>query len=475
MNTVRRIAKNTTVMLASQIVTYIFGFLYIIYAARYLGVEGYGILSFGLSFASIASIFLDLGLSTLLVREIARDKSILNKYLENSTVIKIFLAIMVLLISVIIVYFLNYSKEVIEVVFFASLFYIFSSFSGLFYSVFQAHEKMEYPSIGYALNSILLLAGTLYAISHNFDVLGFAFIFFIASLITFVYSILVCGWKFVFPKIHVNKTFCKFLIKEALPLSFTIIFAMIAFRIDTVILSLIKGNDAVGLYNAAYRLMEVLIFIPSVFTTSIFPVFSKYHVSSKESLKMSFKMSFKYLNLLGFPIAVGVTLLADKIILLIYGSAFAPSILILKILIWTLPIIFLTYTFGILMVSINKQDLYMKIVLVTMVFNIVMNILFIPGFSYIGASVITIFTELISFIMFYYYLSKFICKVSIHGAIIKPAIASLIMGLFIAIFDVNLFIIIPLAIIVYIVSLLILKTFSDEDMNIFRQITSIGK
>ena len=190
---------------------------------------------------------------------------------------------------------------------------------------------------------------------------------------------------------------------------------------------------------------------------------------------MSFKMSFKYLNLLGFPIAVGVTLLADKIILLIYGSEFAPSILILRILIWTIPIIFLTYTFGILMVSINKQNLYLKIVLVSMVFNIVMNVIFVPEFSYIGASVITILTELISFVLFFYYLSKFICKVSIHSVLIKPAIASVIMGLFISIFDINLFLIIPLAAIVYIVSLFILKTFSDEDMNIFRQITSMGK
>lgn len=190
---------------------------------------------------------------------------------------------------------------------------------------------------------------------------------------------------------------------------------------------------------------------------------------------MSYKMSFKYLNLLGFPIAVGVTLLADKIILLIYGSEFAPSILILRILIWTIPVIFLTYTFGILMVSINKQNLYMKIVLVTMVFNIVMNIIFIPGFSYIGASVITILTELISFVIFYYYLSKFICKVQIHSAIIKPAIASVVMGLFIVIFDTNLFLIIPLATLVYIISLLVLKTFSDEDLSIFRQITNMGK
>ena len=81
MNTVQTIAKNTGVLLVSQIASYIIGFFYIMYTARYLGTAGFGILSFALAFTGIFGVFSDLGLSTLTVREVARDKSLASKNL----------------------------------------------------------------------------------------------------------------------------------------------------------------------------------------------------------------------------------------------------------------------------------------------------------------------------------------------------------------------------------------------------------
>ena len=83
MNTVQRIAKNTGVLLVSQIASYIIGFFFIMYTARYLGAEGFGILSFALAFTAIFAVFSDLGYNTLLIREVARDKSLTGKYLGN--------------------------------------------------------------------------------------------------------------------------------------------------------------------------------------------------------------------------------------------------------------------------------------------------------------------------------------------------------------------------------------------------------
>jgi O-antigen/teichoic acid export membrane protein len=91
MNTVQRIAKNTGVLLASQIASYILGLFFIMYTARYLGAEGLGILSFALAFTGIFGVFADLGLSTLTIREVARDKSLAGKYLGNVAVMKVIL------------------------------------------------------------------------------------------------------------------------------------------------------------------------------------------------------------------------------------------------------------------------------------------------------------------------------------------------------------------------------------------------
>ena len=93
MDTITRIAKNTTVLFLSQIISYALGIFLSLYIARYLGANGYGILSFALAFSGIFSILADLGLSTLTVREVSRDKSLATKYLGNVLLIKIIFVI----------------------------------------------------------------------------------------------------------------------------------------------------------------------------------------------------------------------------------------------------------------------------------------------------------------------------------------------------------------------------------------------
>ena len=83
MNTVQRIAKNTGVLLASQIVSYAIGFFFVMYTARYLGAGGFGVLSFALAFTGIFGVFADLGLRQLTVREVGRDKGLAGKYPWN--------------------------------------------------------------------------------------------------------------------------------------------------------------------------------------------------------------------------------------------------------------------------------------------------------------------------------------------------------------------------------------------------------
>ena len=474
MNTVQRIAKNTGVLLVSQIASCIIGFFFIMYTARYLGAAGFGILSFALAFTAIFGAFSDLGLSTLAVREVARDKSLARKYLGNIAVMKVFLVIFTFGLIALTINLLGYPEQTIKVVYLVALSVIFASFSRMFYSIFQAFEKMEYQSLGQILSSALLLTGALFAISREVSVVGFASIYFLVSAVVLGYSFVVCVWKFVLPKIEFDWRFLKPTIKEALPFFLLAVVDIIAFKIDIVMLSLMKGDEAVGWYSAAYRLLEVLIFIPATFTSSIYPVLSNFYVSSEESLKLAYQKSFKYLSIIGWPIAVGTTILAAEIILLIYQGGFANSIIALQILIWTVPIIFSSYIFGTMFASINRQFLALKLSFLCMVLNIVLNIILIPRYSFVGAAIATVITALLVLMLFYHFLSKFGYKISIHKYIAKPAMASAIMGLFILCFvEMNLFLLICSSILIYFGLLILLKTFSKEDLNLFKQIINI--
>lgn len=146
MNTVQRIAKNTGMLFASRIASYILCFFFVMYTARYLGAEGFGVLSFALAFTGIFGVFTDLGLQQLTVREVARDKSLAGKYLGNIAVMKVILVIITFGLIAIFINHLGYPEQTIRVFYLFALSVIFVSFSQMFYSTFQAYEKMEYVS-----------------------------------------------------------------------------------------------------------------------------------------------------------------------------------------------------------------------------------------------------------------------------------------------------------------------------------------
>jgi O-antigen/teichoic acid export membrane protein len=487
MSDVRRIAKNTTVLLISQIISYIFAFFYTIYTARYLGASGFGIISFALALGAILSIFTELGLSTLTVREVSRDKSLANKYIGNTLALKLILSSITLVSMVLVVTLLHYPPQFAAVIYYITLSFVVGAFTSIFYSVFQAYEKMEYQSVGQIINSIMMFSGILLIITYQLSIVNFGLIYLIASIVSLIYGVIVCVWKFVLPKIEIDLGLWKsilpkieidlnlwrFLIIEAIPLTISSVFLLIAFRVDTILLSIINGNESVGLYNAAFSLMTALMFVPFVYVSAIFPILSRLNVSSKELLKYSYETSFKYLLILGLPIAVGTTLLANPIILLIYKSGFTQSIVALQILIWSIPIIFINYILGTAINSINKQRETVKTTFIAMFLNIVLNILLLPEYGLIAACFITVLTELTCFMLWFHIMNVHGYKINILTILYKPVIASMIMGLAIILLHTNMFIEIIIGTIVYFGVLYILKTFSEDDISLLKKI--VGK
>lgn len=474
MNTVQRIAKNTIVLFIANIISKIISFFYVMYTARYLGAEGFGILSFALAFTAIFGVFTDLGLSPLTVREVARDKSLAGKYLGNIIVIKIFLVIITFGLIAITINLLGYSKQTIKVVYFLALSIIFGAFSGIFYSIFQAYGKMEYQSVGHILKGVLMLSGALFAISQGFSVVGFASIYFLVNAVVLGYSFVVCAWKFVLPRIEVDWSFWKPTIKEALPFGLAMTFVMIFYWIDSVMLSLMKGDEVVGWYNASYRLVLFLLFIPNAFIAAIYPIMSKFYITSQNYLRLSFEKSFKYLAIIGIPIGVGITLLAKRIILLIFGTEYMNSIFPLQILVWSSVFIFMSQPFGNLLNCLNKQAIVTKIAGICVLLNIVLNLILIPKFSLIGASIATVLTEFASLMLCLIYGFKigypfFSKKVEI--IISKIIIASIMMGLFVIYFThLALLVLLPLAGLLYFAGLYIIRGIDKEDINLVRNV-----
>ena len=472
MNTIQRIAKNTSVLLISRIASYILRFFYMMYTARYLGAEEFGILSFALAFTGIFGIFTDIGLNILTTREVSRDRSLATKYLGNIVVMKVILVVITFGLIALTVNLLGYPQQTISIVYLIALSVIFNAFSQTFYPIFQAYEKMEYQSSGEILNSVLMLIGVLFAISYGFDVVAFASIYFIVSAIVFGYSFFVCVWKFVLPKIEINLSFWKPMIKEALLFGLGGIFVTIYFWIDSVMLSLMIGNKAVGLYNAPYRLIMALLFIPSALIMSIFPVMSKHFKFEEDLLKQEYKTAFKYLFIIAIFLFIYGLIFADKIILIIYGNGYMPSIKALRVLIWVIPIIFLTSLLGNFLFATNKQRIVTGVAGANVVLNVFLNILLIPKFSYIGASIATVLTEGLGFILMFGYISRYFFRISITQNIIKPICSAAFVAILVYFLKqyLNWVLVGLLGILIYPLVLYVVHIITKDDVNLIKQI-----
>lgn len=477
MNAVHRVVKNTLVLLFSRIISYLLNFLFIMYTARYLGAEGFGTLSFALAFTGIFAVFADLGLNILTVREIARNKSLARKYLGNIAIMKLILILITFGLIAFIINLLGYPKQTIKVVYLIALSVIFTSFSQMFYSIFQAYEKMEYQSIGQILNSVSLLSGGIFAIKQGFSIIGFAFIYFITSAIVLVYSFTVCILKFAKLKTEIDWSFWKSTIKEALPFGLASIFVTIYYWVDSVMLSLMKGNEVVGWYNAAYRLVYSLLIIPSAYFLSIYPIMSRHYKTSMSSLSNEYERSIRYMGIIAIPIGIGVTWLAKELILMIYGEEFSPSIVALQILIWAVVFSYMSHAPTYTLYSVNNQKVYTKVVFFCLILNFTLNFIFIPKMSYIGASLTTLATEFIAFLSLFVYVKKYIFNIQNFFKVgIKLLFSAIITESFIYFVGKILGIIISVitGIIMYFCLLWMLKIYSREDISMLKNLIKVN-
>lgn len=476
MSTAQRIAKNAGLLILGSAANFILGFFATMYIARYLDAEGYGTLSFATALTAIFAIFADLGLNALMIREIARDRTLAPKYLGNIAVLKLTLSVITFGMIALAMHLLDYPWETTEVVYLIALSALVTAFSDMFYAVTRAYERMEFTAIAQTVGSILILSGALLAIAKGFSVVGFAYIYLITALAMLAYSFGVTCWRFALPALELDVSFCKKTIRQAWPFAIIAVSMAVYYWIDSVMLSIMKDNEVVGWYSAAYRLVFLLQFIPQAYFGAVFPVMSRLYVTSRESLRVVYAKSVKYLFILAVPIAIGTTILAERIVTGIFGVEYQPSVIALQLLIWSMVATFMSASCATLLNSLNKQSAMAALIMATAVLNVALNLILIPRYGLTGASVATLITgPFAAFVAFALTIRQgygFPVK-SLIGVAGRVLISSAIMSVFVIYFEhkhIHLLLLIPLSALVYLVAIMAVRTLNKEDLLLFRSV-----
>ena len=402
-----KIAKNTIYLTMATVGQKMLAFFYFVLVARIAGVENTGKYFLAVSFVIIFSVFMDLGLSSVLTREIAKDKKKANNYLGNILTVKVLFSVLTYIAVVILVNALGYPSLTKIMIYLAGIAMIFDAFYLSFYAVFRGLHNLKYESIGVLLGQLgtitfgsisLLLGAPLYFL---------AIALILGSVINFIYSGLLLIFKTeIRPHLSLDKNILKLLFKIAYPFALAGIFVKIYSYLDSVLLSKLVGDLAVGWWSVAYKITYAFQFIPMAFAAAMFPAMSAYYVSDKVLLRKTFERVMFYLTVIAVPLACGIFSLAEPIILKIYGSSYEPSIVPLQILIFVIIFIFLNFPVGSLLNATDRQMTNTLIMGFAMLVNIVLNIILIPLFSFNGAAISAIISYVILFVLGLYFANK---------------------------------------------------------------------
>jgi O-antigen/teichoic acid export membrane protein len=413
MSNLRIIAENITWLGLSNFVTKPIFLFFMIFVARKLGVEDFGKFSFVLAFIMIFSVLIDFGFNQLTTRDVAKDKFLAPKYIANGLSFRIIVSVLVYIFIYTLINAMNYPIDTKRSIYVASAYLIFLSLIGFIYSIFRAFEKIKYESILIIIEKalIIFLGSLVLIVGFGLETLWFTFLF--SSAIAFVISIIILLKKVTKFSLELDPYFIKKFVKKALPFAVMNIFIIIYFRIDMVMISMMRGDLQVGWYSAAYKFVEVSILIPNIIMIPIYPVFSKLYVSSLSSLTSIYKQVLKIMIIISLPIPIVVMIISEKIILVLYGASFINATPALMILIWAIPSIYLTFVLGALLPAINKQAINTITTGICMILNVLLNLILIPSYGYLGAGVSTVVTEWVLCAILFGYISMKFTKLNL--------------------------------------------------------------
>lgn len=475
MSQIKTIFNNMSWILISQIVASICGFIWTILIARYLGVYDYGILGFATSLTGILAIVIDFGINTHIVRHIATDYDSAPKYLGNALPLKSVLAVFTIILTLIIVLIMRCDELTITVTLLFALEIIIKSFISTINGGFQAFEKGKYQGIGNTLLNTILLIFILLAIFSDLGLLGITFAYLISNAIALIYVYVAFTKHVTKPKFEFDKAFCDKIMRYSLPFAITGALYSIYYSIDIIMLTNLVGNAATGIYTASYKLINVITLLYTAYTAVIFPVMSKFFKNDEKLLDVSYEKSIKYLMLIMIPLAMATMIYSVDIIQLIYSAEYLDSAPTLSILIWTVCLLFVASPGNILLQASHKEVTVTKIYAVAAVFNFILNLILIPKFSFIGAAITTVVSDILIVIIQKYVIHKIGHKPNnkLYYDLIKIMIATGILGAALNYLNLNMWIALPVGIIIYFVAVYLLRVFDDDDKYIIREI--LGK
>ena len=392
---VSKVFSNTLWILMGQGVQALLSFIFSVWTAKYLGPNNYGIINYVMSIIAIFSAISNLGFTTTLVKFLIQDEDSEGQILGTSIFCRLITSV---ISSVAIVIFLSVVRPNNLVVLLVGIFecagFILQSF-GVISQWFQAHLNSKVSVIISNISYFLISLIRFYFLKSQKTVEYFALISVIQysfNAMAYIYSYK----KYKGRKLSVSINRGLEMIKYSYHFIISDLVTTVYSQMDKIMLSTFMSDTSVGYYSVAYNLCNAWEFIVGSIFTSATPLIISDYNNDRELYKKHFKKTIIIVWYVALSISVFVIIFAKFIINILYGEQYYESILVLQIICWYTPFLYINRFRTIWLICENKQQYDKKIVTFGLICNLILNYFLIGLMGPSGAALATIITQIIT-------------------------------------------------------------------------------
>ncbi len=391
MSTERRIARNALVRTAGEIIAKVASLLFFVTMARELGTDGFGAFMFALGLTGALLIGAGFGTDELTAREVARDHSRGGRYLSDVSALKTASAVVLLALAVLISQLGDFSYDARAAVVIVGVGVAVEAIARTWYMIFQANERLDLISLSIVIQRTLTAVAGIVVLTRGGGVVAASLVFSIGAVCGLVVSELSVR-RLVPSRPRPQPRAWPRLLKTAFPIGVAFLLYILLLRLDVTLLSFIAGEAEVGLYAAAYRLVESTQFVAWAMSAAMMPWLSR---TATGGLVRGYELGLKAMNAVLLPISLVFVLFAEGIVDLLYGDAFAPAVLPLQLLGLTSALYGMQSLASTTLIARDSPGTFGKLVGVVVVLNLGANLIVIPKYGADGAAAVSLASGLL--------------------------------------------------------------------------------
>jgi O-antigen/teichoic acid export membrane protein len=431
----RKIFYNTGINFVAKIIATALGLAAVVLMTHYLGGLGFGQYTIIIAYLQFFGLIADMGLTLVSAQLLAKYEDNEEKVIANLFSFRLVTAGILLGLAPLIVMFMPYAWPVKLGVFIATISFLFIALNQVLIGFYQKRLLMAKASIAEIGGRIVLVAFVLIAVLLQWGLQGIVIATTLASITQFFINY-VLSLPYVKIRFAVDTKIWRDIVYLCWPIAITITFNIIYLKADTLILSLLQSETVVGLYGAAYRVIDILVTMPFILAGLALPQLTSALKNKNDvEFKNIIQHSFDVMVIIALPLAVGTQFVAAPLMRLVAGPEFFASGIILQLLIFAAAAIYLGVIFAHVIIALEKQKQTIWAYVLVAVTALTGYLIFIPRYSYFGAAAVTIYSEIaIALLIFgitYYYI-HFVPNLAVSC---KAIAACAVMGLGLYFFD----------------------------------------